>query len=87
MPVILDCLRKGPRKVFKKAEIRSFSEPIVLRNLDRREQALSWALTYLVRGGFLYRPSRGHYCILPKGLAPFTIDDGKRLTDENEGRH
>ena len=74
MPVVLDFLRAHRHRVSTKREIRVFAEPLVLKNFTPREQAYGWALTYLVRGGFIVRPVRGSYRILPKGMAPFTTE-------------
>lgn len=86
MPVILNLLRTRPDQITSKAEIQAYAYPIIHRGLAERPQALGWALTYLTKEGLIARPRQGFYKILPSGLAGFTEDDGKRLTEKYEKR-
>jgi hypothetical protein len=54
--------------------------------LAERQEALGFALTYLTKERLIDRPRHGFYKILPSGLAGFTEDDGRRLTDKYEKR-
>jgi hypothetical protein len=85
MPHILVYLRSRQGRSSSRAEIRTSLSPIILRlGLKEREHALSFALNYLVRDERIWRPTRGFYALLPKGMDPFTEEDGKRLTDKYE---